>query len=88
MKYAISSQVHYQDLDGEVVILDGHSDKYLGLNKSGALIWRVLAKGGSPADAIQCLMETYGISRQQSESDVHQLLSELLRNRLLQPVGP
>jgi glutamate synthase domain-containing protein 3 len=87
MKYTVSPHVHYQCLDGEVVILDDRAGKYLGLNKSGAVIWQVLAEGGSSEDGVQALVETYSISPERSEADVRQLISELVENNLLQPSG-
>jgi hypothetical protein len=83
MKYEIASHVHYQILDGEVIILDSRGDTYLGLNKSGAVIWETIAQGGSAEDAAQRLVDRFGIPPEKSTADVGKLLSELVGSGLL-----
>lgn len=87
MKYRISSQVHYRSLDGEVIILDGQGDTYLGLNQSGAVIWETIARGGTTEDAAKGLVDRFGIAPDRSIADVDKLISELVKGGLLQTVN-
>jgi predicted Rdx family selenoprotein len=86
MRYQIMPHIHHRNLDGEVIILDGHGDKYLGLNKTGTVIWQSLTDGGSREDAVANLVSRYGIAPDRAAADVDRLVSQLVRSGLLQAV--
>ncbi len=70
------------------MILDTRTNQYLGLNGSGAVVWSILADGGSTPDAVIELMRHFDVSQETAEVDVATLLTELLRLGLLTPAAP
>ena len=83
MKYQISPHVTHRNVYGEVIILDGQGDEYIGLNKSGAVIWETIAQGGSAEDAANELVSRFGIDPERSTADVDTLITDLLANGLI-----
>jgi len=67
----------------EGIILDERTKDYLGLNASGAVIWFVLADGGSDADAVAELMNRFEVTRETAEADVAAFLTDLLRREMI-----
>lgn len=84
MIYRISPQVHYRSVDGEVILLDGRGDTYLGLNKTGSVIWETIAQGGSVKDAAQALVKRFDVAPDRSVADVQTLVDQLVENGLIQ----
>ena len=78
-----NEQLHWRDIDGEVVALDARTSKYLSANQSGLLLWRALVDGASRAELCRLLALTYGIDDQQSGADVDRFLGELRTQGLL-----
>lgn len=87
MTYIVPQHVHYRDLHGEVVLLDARSDAYLGLNRSAAVIWSALAGGKSVDEAVNDLVEHYGISADRAREDVEALIGDLEKRGLLAQDG-
>ena len=83
MRFSIPSHVHYQDLHGEIVLLDTRSDAYLGLNRSAATVWMALARGESTDQAIDDLVGAYGVASDVATRDVAALVADLERRGLL-----
>jgi hypothetical protein len=75
----------WQDLDGEVVVLDLRGSAYYQLNGSGALLWRRLAGGGDRSDLESALRDTYAVDRRQARDDVDAFLSSLVGAGLVDP---
>ena len=68
----------------EMVIMDLRSEKYFGLNRSGAIVWAGL-EGGSPLSEIAArLAERFDVAAERAERDVADLVDELLRAGLVQ----
>lgn len=88
MSYRVPEHVRARSVQDEVMILDTRSGDYLGLNGTGAVIWTVLAGGGSGAAAVTELLTHYEVTRETAETDVAGLLEELLRLGLLTPASP
>ena len=71
-------------VDGEVVALDLERSEYLLVNRSGAMLWQLLAAGSSPADMALRLVETYQLAEQQIQTDVEAFVSALASRQLLE----
>jgi hypothetical protein len=69
------------------MIFDSQDGRYLGLNETGAVVWSVLANGGSVETAVDELSMRYDIARETAESDVAQLVQELLQLSLIVPAA-
>lgn len=86
MSFRVPSHVHHRQVHGEVVILDANTDRYLGLNSTGAAVWDVLAGGGSVADAIDLVTARFSVPQEIARDDVNTLVHELIDKHLLESV--
>jgi hypothetical protein len=73
----------WQELDGEIIVLDLRGSAYYQLNGSGALLWQRLIEGCRRADLRAVLIEHYGIDVEQAEADVDGFVADLFAHRLL-----
>lgn len=78
-----SSQQISSDLGGEVVILNLKSGVYHGLNEVGASIWKLIQEPRTIEEIKQKLLEEYDVEPEQCESDVIELLENLLVAELI-----
>ena len=72
-----------QELQGESVLLNVNTEYYYGLDEVGTRMWTVLSEAPSIADAIDTLLDEYEVERATLESDVSDLLNELLKKKLI-----
>jgi hypothetical protein len=73
----------WQELDGEVVLLDLQGSAYFQLNGSGTLLWRRLVEGCDRDELEASLLEHYDVDRQQAAADVDGFLAALRAHGLL-----
>lgn len=71
------------EVDSEVVVLDSQQDKYLGTNRSGALLWQELARGATRDELVQVLADTFDITAEVAARDTDTFLSALREQGLL-----
>jgi hypothetical protein len=72
-----------QEVSGEMVLMDLSSEQYFGLDAVGTRIWNLLDQGTAPADLLSILLREYEVEQQQLESDIEELLGQLLEAGLL-----
>jgi len=86
MKYWIDpARVQWRVVDGEAVVIDVDSTYYYGLNRTGTVIWLLLAERAmSREDLVACVASEYGRSPAEVEGDVAALLEDLVRERLVE----
>ena len=82
-KVTISSEVLFQEVSGEMVLLDLASESYFGLDAIGARIWGWLESGATVGETLGTLMQEYEVEREPLEADVGELLSRLLEAGLI-----
>lgn len=85
MSYRIPAYVHHRTVDNEVVLFDGQTETYLGLNSTGAIVWTVLVAGNSTRAAADALIEDTGVAPDVALADTVALADELVRRGLLEP---
>ena len=51
----------------------------LKLNASGAMLWKILERGGGKDALMDALTGEYDVARQQAESDVEEFLDKLVQ---------
>lgn len=71
------------EVDGETVILDVDSGRYVGLDAIGTRIWRLLENEISLQNLLDSLAAEYDVERQQCIQDVQEFLEELSRSSLI-----
>lgn len=74
---SLSKDALFQEVNGELVILDLASEKYFGLNEVGTRIWLLLESGKSVAEAQEILLDEFDVEPRQLQSDVDDLLARL-----------
>lgn len=79
----IPSQVMARTVGDETVILDLASGTYFGLDPVGARIWQLIGEGKTLAEICATMLEEYEVEREQLETDVLRLSSELLERGLV-----
>jgi len=83
--FIVSSDVLFQEVSGEVVLLDLASEEYFGLDKIGTRIWQSIHSGTELSEALDQIVQDYNVSRSQLETDVERLLGQLIQAGLLTP---
>ncbi|HET9186994.1 MAG TPA: PqqD family protein [Acidothermaceae bacterium] len=77
-------QVSWRELDGESVVLDLASSKYLTVNSAGTVLLRMLARGDCTRDELaQALVAEFDIELDQANSDVDKFVDDLRGRNLL-----
>ena len=78
-----SHDLTWQELDGEIVLLDLQGSAYFRLNGSGARLWQQLVDGCDRADLEATLIEHYDVDAEQAAVDVEAFLDDLSAHGLL-----
>ena len=73
----------WQEIDGELVILDLKTSAYLTTNKSGAFLAKLLVEDRHPDELVDALVEQYRIDRHRAAADADAFVQELRRKGLL-----
>lgn len=74
----------WQELDGEIVVLDLRSSKYYVINGSGTRLWERLAANASTEDLALELETTYALPPATAREHVSDFVSDLERKGLLE----
>ena len=82
-KVVISPEVLFQEVSGEMVLLDLSSESYFGLDAIGARIWGLLESGASVGETLDTLLQEYEVERATLEADLGELLGELAEAGLI-----
>lgn len=82
--FLVSKDVLFQEVSGEIVLLDLDSENYFGLDEVGARIWMLLKEGKSASQMVDVLLEEYRVDRQTLERDTEKLLTALLEAGLVE----
>jgi hypothetical protein len=77
-------KLQWLELEGEVVALDEEAFSYLGANRSGALLWSLLARGTTRAQLVAALTARFGIDELRAAGDVDAFLAALAGHGLLE----
>ena len=83
-KYVRNSEVVWNTVDQEIVILDISSGTYYGLNKTAAEIWIFLEKPRSEHEVMSHMHQTFsGTEEKKLDEDIITLLEDLLSKDLV-----
>jgi hypothetical protein len=75
--------IEWRESAGEVVVLDLRNSLYLGVNRAGAALWHLLARGSTEAEMQQVLIGRWGITEEQAGADVRSFVDWLADAGLL-----
>lgn len=73
----------WQEIDGELVILDLARSSYLTTNGTGAFLAKLLVEDRTREDLVAALVTEYGVAEGEAGGDVDAFLAELTRLELL-----
>jgi hypothetical protein len=74
-----------RELEGEAVLLDVESGAYFGLDAPGRRVWELLGEGRSLGEVNAALRSEFAAPAGRIESDVRDLVRDLVREGLLLP---
>lgn len=83
MSYKVGSQVAWQIVDDEAVVIDLASGMTIGLNPTAAFLWSHLA-GHSEDELIAALAEEFEIDDATARADVHAFLADMRERKLIE----
>ena len=78
-----NDKVEWREVEDEVVALTTEDDRYLGANRTGAILWKSLA-AGAELEALHALLVTEGATPEQAAADTDVFLSALRERGLLE----
>ena len=77
------SDLHWREIDGEIIALEARGSRYVAANGAGAVLWRALV-AGTTRDALgDELVRAYGIDRERADADVRRFVEALAEQGLL-----
>lgn len=87
----VPDHVAYEELDGDVVLLNSQSSTYFRLNRVGSRFWNLLRSGDNGANVLQTLRVEFAVDEATLVSDLEALVEDLIAHGLLvvreQPVN-
>jgi hypothetical protein len=78
-----SSEVVYQSLHGEVVVVHLRTNRIYALNPTGARLWQLLASGCDRAELERLLLAEFDVDPAQLSREVGDLLASLAAEGLV-----
>jgi hypothetical protein len=86
-RLAVPSHVLIRFLDKEAVLLNIETERYFGLDETGARMWQLVTAAPSVETAYQQLLDEYDVQAEPLRRDLIELLTRLVENGLLQVVA-
>ena len=75
--------IAWQEVDSETLLLDLRASKYLSVNPSATVLWRLLAEGTTRDALVTALIARYQIDQAQAAADVDEFLADCLARELI-----
>ncbi|HZN16454.1 MAG TPA: PqqD family protein [Acidimicrobiales bacterium] len=75
--------IAWREVDGETLLLDLATSKYLSINPSATVLWRLLAEGTTREALVTALDAEYRIGAEQASEDVDAFLEDCLARGLV-----
>jgi hypothetical protein len=77
------ADVHWREIDGEVIALETRASRYVATNGAGTLLWRALLGGATRDGLADELVREYGIDRSRALADADRFVDSLTELDLL-----
>jgi Coenzyme PQQ synthesis protein D (PqqD) len=75
--------LHWREVDGEIIALESRGSSYIAANGSGTLLWHELVSGATHDALVDTLVATYGIDRERAAADADLFVGQLDAQGLL-----
>lgn len=76
--------VAWREVDGEIILMDVASSRYLGVNRTGTVLWPALIEGTTRDELVERLVARYGVDAGQAGTDVDAFLTTCGQQDLLE----
>lgn len=83
MKYSRSEDYVFNEVDGEMVMMNIETGAYASLNETGKSIWNLLEEPKSLEELLPSLVEEYDIDEATAKTDVGTFLGKLVEQQIL-----
>ena len=77
------TDLHWREIDGEIIALEARGSTYVAANGSGTLLWRALSEGSTREALVDELVRVYDVERERAEADADNFLAKLDEQGLL-----
>ena len=77
------ADLHWREIDGEIVALEARSSTYVAANGAGTVLWRALAEGTTRDRLADELVRAFRIDRDRAVADADRFVDELAAQGLL-----
>ncbi len=86
----VSSDVIFQQLDNEAVLLSTQSEMFFGLDSVGTQIWQLLEQYCEMRTLVQALLEKYEVRQEELEKQLLEFVRKLHAKGLvvIEPIHP
>lgn len=71
------TDLHWREVDGEIIALESRGSSYIAANGSGTLLWHALVAGTTHDALVDTLVTAYGIDRGRAAADAEQFIHQL-----------
>jgi Coenzyme PQQ synthesis protein D (PqqD) len=78
------ADLHWREIDGEVIALEARGSTYVATNDAGTLLWRALVDGATLEQLADELVAAFGISRDRAVADAEGFVAELTAQGLIE----
>jgi hypothetical protein len=77
------TDLHWREIDGEIIALEARGSQYVAANGAGTVLWRALLGGTTRDGLADELVREYGIDRQRAMADADRFVVALAEQGLL-----
>lgn len=78
-----AEHVVFQQVEGEMILLDLNAEKYFSLDEVGARIWQLLGEHGDVEDVVRAMLAEFDVDAPTLRRDLDELLERLAAAGLL-----
>jgi hypothetical protein len=87
-RFARSGEVISRVIDGEAILLDLSSGRYLGLNDVATRVWALLEEGPTFGAIREALLSEFDVAPDVLEGDLDRLFADMLSRGLIRASSP
>lgn len=87
-RVVIAPHVSYTRVEGDFVLMDMKSGKYLGLDPVASAVWESLSEHGELDRAAQAVCESFDVGLERARADIETWIDELENKGLLRRQDP
>ena len=88
MRVSAQPDVLIREVDGESVILDLKTERYLGLDRVGTQMWALLTTLDSIQAAYETLLKEYDVGAERLRQDLEDFVGKLVEQGLVEVGDP